>query len=459
MKSQLLTSSALVAAGVFALAPAALTQGKAGKPSITVNGYHEQVLGAVISQDEDVSGDKSTLDIHHETEIHFNGTVTLDNGITMRAHTELETNGDQGGNAIVTPDYIDEIYLIIRGSFGQITIGSEDNAAHIMLTGYSGSWPTGVGQNLAFDGGEWVTSVAPDFDTIRDSRLVGQDSDSEKISYYTPRFAGFQVGASYIPGDRTTEEQNGAMQTAATTYHDGFAIGVNYAGKLGDIGGGAGYMHLQAPETAAVPLVDDDMKAAVVALRLDFGPIRVSGAVKRTASNETGGTDRRGRIIDVGARYAMGPNQYSLVYSNGRRQIGTVEFQAGILSYARILGPGTKWHANLFYVDSQSGATQNDGFAVSTGARLLLQGRPRPPYFFDRLYLTGRRIRRAWGAHRAVVDLQQSLGICRFVALLRLTLVVAAGYEAWSPHSLVILFTFVCRLSLNGNRASSTEGQ
>ena len=49
------------------------------------------VLGAVINQDEDTAGvgDKSTLDVHHETEIHFNGTVKLDNGITMRAHTEL----------------------------------------------------------------------------------------------------------------------------------------------------------------------------------------------------------------------------------------------------------------------------------------------------------------------------------------------------------------------------------
>ena len=93
MKKQLLTSSALVAAGVFALAPAAFS-----KPSLTVNGYHEQVLGMPINQDEDAAGvgDKSTLDVHHETEIHFNGTVKLDNGITMRAHTELETNGDQG---------------------------------------------------------------------------------------------------------------------------------------------------------------------------------------------------------------------------------------------------------------------------------------------------------------------------------------------------------------------------
>ena len=377
MKKQLLTSSALVAAGVLATTSGVLAQ---NKPTITVNGYHEQVLGAVINQDEDTAGvgDNSTLDVHHETEIHFNGTVKLDNGITMRAHTELETNGDQGGNAIVTPDYIDEIYLIIRGSFGQITIGSEDNAAVIMLTGYSGSWPTGVGQNLAFDGAEWVTSLAPDFDTVRDSRLVGQDSDAEKITYYTPRFAGFQVGASYIPGSRALEEQNGAFQTAATDYHDGFAVGVNYVGKLGDIGigSGAGYLHLQAPETLGATqlvggAVDDDMKAAVGALRLDFGPIRVAGAYKRTASNETGGTDRRGRIIDVGARYAMGPNQFSLVYSNGKRSVGTVDFQTGILSYARILGPGTKWHANLFYVDS-TGATglENDGFAVSTGVRI-----------------------------------------------------------------------------------------
>ena len=374
MKKQLLTSSALVAAGVFALAPAAFGQAKMSKPSLTVNGYHEQVLGAPINQDEDVSGDKSSFDVHHETEIHFNGRVKLDNGITMRAHTELETNGDQGfgGNATGGPDYIDEIYLIINGSFGSINIGSLDNVGARMVTGFIGSWPTGVGQNLAFDSAEWVTSVAPDFDTIRDSRLIGQDSDSEKINYFTPRVGGFQLGVSYIPGDRTTEDQNGAMQTAATTYHDGFAIGTNYVNKVGDvgIGMGFGYLHMQAPETAAAPLVDDPMKAAVFGLRLDVGPLRVAVGGKRTASNETGGIDRRGRIIDVGARYTMGPNLLSLTYSHGKRQIGTIKYQAGMLSYARILGPGVKWHANLFYSDSKSGARENNGFAVSTGVRL-----------------------------------------------------------------------------------------
>jgi outer membrane protein OmpU len=369
MKKQLLTSTALVAAGVLALAPAAFS-----KPSLTVNGYHEQVLGMVINQDEDVSGDKSTLDVHHETEIHFNGNVKLDNGITMRAHTELETNGDQGygGNSTGGPDYIDEIYLTISGSFGKIEIGSLDNVGARMVTGFIGNWPTGVGQNLTFDSAEWITSKAPDFDTVRDSRLIGYDSDSEKINYFTPRMNGFQVGVSYIPGDKTTEDQNGAMQGANATYHDGFAVATNYVNKVGavSIGMGVGYLHMQAPETVT-NTVNDDMKAAVAGIRVISGPLRIAVGGKRTASNEgADGTDRRGRVFDVGARYTMGANMYSLTYTDGERQSQDINYQAAMLSYAKILGPGVKWHANLIWADSNSGATKNSGMAVSTGVRL-----------------------------------------------------------------------------------------
>jgi len=375
MKKQLLTSTALIAAGAFALAPAAFAgnHAKPKKPHITVNGYHEQILGAVLDENEDVAGDKAFLDVHHETEIHFNGHVKLDNGITMRAHTELEANSDQGGG-----DYIDEVYLIIRGSFGQITIGSEDSAAHLMLIGFSGNWATGVGQNLTFDSAEWVSSVSGDFGTGRDSRLTAQDGDAEKITYYTPRFSGFQLGASYIPGSSANEDQNGTHNSADDDYHDGISIGMNYVGKMGSVGvaGGVGYVQQQAPENAALAgstaVVDDDVKQAAVALRLDFGPIRISGAVKRTMSNETGGTDQRGRIIDTGMRYTQGADLFSLTYSHGERQTSNSEYEAGMASYAKILGPGVKWHANLIWSDSRNaaGTSSNDGFAVTTGVRL-----------------------------------------------------------------------------------------
>lgn len=373
MKKQLLTSSALVAAGVFALAPGvfAADHAKPKRPHITVNGYHEQILGAIIDEDEDVAGDKPFVDVKHEQEIHFNGHAKLDNGITLRAHTELEGNSDQGGG-----DYIDEVYLVIRGSFGQITIGSEDSAPHLMLIGFSGSWATGVGQNLTFDSAEWVSSQSGDFGTGRDSRLTAQDGDAEKISYYTPRFSGFQLGASYIPGSSTTEDVNGSTPSADTDYHDGIGVGINYVGKSGGVGiaGGVGYVHQQAPETGLIgtAVVDDDVKQAAVALRLDFGPIRVSGAVKRTMSNETGGADQRGRIIDTGMRYTQGANMFSVTYSHGERQTSASKYQAGMASYAKALGPGVRWHANLIWSDSTNGAgtVSNDGFAVSTGIRL-----------------------------------------------------------------------------------------
>jgi len=372
MKKQLLTSTALIAAGVFALAPAAFAGNHASKkPHITVNGYHEQILGAIIDEDEAVAGDSSVLDVHHEQEIHFNGHAKLDNGISLRAHTELEGNSDQGGG-----DYIDEVYLIIRGSFGQITIGSEDNAAHLMLIGATGSWATGVGQNLTFDSAEWVTSSAGDFGTVRDSRLTAQDGDAEKISYYTPRFSGFQLGGSYIPGSSATEDTNGAVQDADTNYHDGFAAGINYLGKVGTAGvfGGIGYVQQQAPDTDLIgtDTVDDDVKNLAAALRVDFGPLRIAAGVKRTMSDETGAVDRRGRVIDTGMRYTQGSNMFSITYAHGERTNDQTQYEAGMASYAKNLGPGVKWHANLIWTDSRdaAGTTSNDGFAVSTGIRL-----------------------------------------------------------------------------------------
>merc|ERR1712000_12041 len=96
MKKRFLTTTALVAAGVLAAGGAAPAQKKAKKPYITVNGYHEQVLGFNINQDDNVAGigDRATFDVHGESEVHFNGHAKLDNGISLKAHWELEGAGD-----------------------------------------------------------------------------------------------------------------------------------------------------------------------------------------------------------------------------------------------------------------------------------------------------------------------------------------------------------------------------
>jgi len=375
MKKQLLISTALVAA--IALAPAAMA---GAKPKLSLGGYFDIAVGAAVSKDDPAGAfETSALDVHSESEVHVNGSVKLDNGVSISVRWEIEGDGD--GAPGPNNDPLDEVYARIKGSFGQIEIGSIDNAASRMLTGFSGSWPTAVGQNMAFDAPEWTNAAfgIGTFGTQRDSR-INDGGDAEKINYYTPRMNGFQLGASYMPN---SQEQNsdqggdigGAPADADGLTHDGYSVAVNYVGKMGSIGigGGIGYAHSQAPETTVAGTTNDE-KLFGAALRLDMGPIRISGGYKRRASSNGG--DLRGRIIDLGAKYSMGANSVSLVYGHGQMQTSVAAGNDGntaktsILSFARKLGPGVKWAANALYVDSTLGATSSGGTAVSTNLRI-----------------------------------------------------------------------------------------
>jgi len=372
MKKLLLTSTALVAA--IALAPAAMA---GAKPKLSLGGYFDISMGVPLGLDDPAAGgpfEHSAVDIHSESEVHFNGSVKLDNGISISVRWELEGDGD--GRPGPNVDILDEVYARIKGSFGQIEIGSLDNAASRMLTGFAGSWPTAVGQNLTFDANEWTNGGLPagGFGTVRDGR-INQGGDAEKINYYTPRMNGFQLGASYMPNETEQTDIGGVIADADGTLHDGYSVAVNYVGKLGGIGvgGGVGYAHSQEPETEVAGATADG-KVFGVAARFDYGAMRFSGGYKRTAS--TNGGDRRGRLYDVGARYSMGANSYSLVYSNGELQTSVAagndgdNVKAGILAFARNLGPGVKWTANALYYKATIAGDSSGGTALSTTLRL-----------------------------------------------------------------------------------------
>ncbi|MBM3488476.1 MAG: porin, partial [Alphaproteobacteria bacterium] len=93
MKKQLLATTALVAAGLLGQIGTADAQ-KAQAPKIEIKGFMEMTVGLTIGQDEGAVGNRVRGDIFNETEIHFIGTATLDNGISFRAVVELEGDGD-----------------------------------------------------------------------------------------------------------------------------------------------------------------------------------------------------------------------------------------------------------------------------------------------------------------------------------------------------------------------------
>ena len=403
MKKQLLASTMLVAAGALTASGAA-----EAKIDVTVNGYFEAVIGTSFADNENVFqlgdptatgtlerpavgangviGNRSYVDEHNEMEIHFNARTELDNGIKIRGHVELEGNIPDQGN-----DVIDEQYMIIRGNFGQLTLGSEDNAGHLMTIGYLGSWATGVGQNMTFDTKDFITPpFFLHFDgTLNDPRLRSTDNDSDKITYYTPRFAGFQLGASYIPN--IEQDMNGSQATTDAVYNDGFAFGVNFQRKFDQfgIGTGFGYLHMNGP---GANTINKDGRAWVASLRLDFGPFRIAGGFKKNINifdsrGNSVGTNLSGEIFDIGGRLSFGPNRFSIGYSQGRMagDVNTVserEVDQFMASYARTLGPGVKWTANVIYGrfegDANPGVVaavtpdgqESEGFGLSTSIRL-----------------------------------------------------------------------------------------
>jgi outer membrane protein OmpU len=364
LKKQLLTSTALVAAGSLAFSGSALAQ---NKPTISISGSTEQVFGIADNDNPgSYAGGGNGWDQQTDSEIHFNGSTTLDNGIKINYRIELEGN--------TSSDQIDEHWMTISGSFGQITLGSQDGASQIMVTGYQGSWSTGVGQNLSFDVADWIE--APTGHTASTVNRVTNDSDAEKISYFTPRFEGFQLGVSYVPN--ADDDVNTSPASRAGTDHQGYQIGANFVRKFGDVGMGAAIGYSQIEDGAGGNSADNEAWGA--GIRLDFAGFRVGlGYVEREDASGTAGQTLEGETWDAGIRYTFGPNAISLTYQDvemdtnvaGTTQDETTQAQ---LSFRRTLGPGVQWSLEGKWAeytgDTTATSDDNEGYAVTTSIKV-----------------------------------------------------------------------------------------
>jgi len=360
MKKHLLATTAMVAAGILASQTA---MAEAGPIEIKVGGFHEQWVG-FISQDSDTdtAGNPeqyaTDLDIQADTEIHFTGSTTLDNGLTFGVNVQLE--------AETSADQIDESYLFMRGSFGELVLGSENGAAYVMHYGADNDMGYGLEEGDTayywFSGG---TSA-----DLHSSRMGLIDNDSQKIRWVSPRIEGFQVGLGYAPEGRQdtdgrvpNESVNGnggayeGIFSGAINYRqdfDGVNVGVSASGifvsdsnnaglsaanraagatqedvwgvalglRLSSAGftGTVGYNHQNGQQpfysntpTGYVAPVTDSIDVIAAGLSYEDGPMGVSltGAYAWTEGGSGGvaGSDRdiNQLVLQLGTKYVLGP--------------------------------------------------------------------------------------------------------------------------------------------------------
>ncbi len=368
MKKLLYGTTALIAAGALATGASAAEKVKMG-----VGGYM-QAFFVVADQDEEDTG-QSLRDhaVAREGEIIFNGTTTLDNGLKVGAQVQLE--------AEVCGDQIDESFVFFEGGWGRINIGSENSAAYLMH--YSAPapshWAHGL-QSSNFSHLEPGTNVVGNF---IHTNMANMTSDSEKITYFTPRLSGFQFGVSYTP-DRCEEAQtcggsySGFENDDRVDGTDGEAIevGVNYIGSFNDLAIRLSGSYGTFNEESGAP-GRADYEEYGGGGQLAWGGFTL-GAGWRHSEDDNGVRNVDRDDISVGVRYASGPwgvgVQYSYVEKDNAALGGDDEVDAIEVGGSYTLGPGVLLSAGVQYWDWDSdngGATdKNDGWVGFIGTHI-----------------------------------------------------------------------------------------
>ena len=150
----------------------------------------------------------------------------------------------------------------MAGGFGSVRIGAINSGR------YSYGWNTDSPQVGVPINSGWVSVfVAPlnnsfRFRSVGVSTVIDASNDEQKITYFTPRFSGFQFTASWTPAaDAVNDfsvglggENTGPVDTTLF-YTDGWDLGFSYLGGWDDIrvnlqGGVAG---ANAPENVPIP--------------------------------------------------------------------------------------------------------------------------------------------------------------------------------------------------------------
>lgn len=361
MKKILLGTTAIVAAGMIA----APSVDAAEKLKVSVGGYMEQWFGYTTTDDQS-SADYQGFGINSDTEIHFKGMTTLDNGISVGVNVQLEGNSNRG-------DQIDESYLIVKGNFGEINLGSENSALYKMNYGPS---DYGIGINSG-DNSRWVPNTIGAsggfYGTPFGSTNVEPNStgDSEKLTYYTPRVEGFQLGVSYIP-DSGQDDYGTFDRTSEVS--DGYAIAANFKRDFDgfNVGLSAGYGAFTDGVAGA-----EDPSAYSFGATAGFGGFSLGGAYA-ASEGTTSGDEETGYTL--GAAYATGPWGVSVNWFHGESDaINTAgvitndgEHDSYSLNGKYALGPGVTAAATLGYTELTTDNTASIGNSETDGTYFVV---------------------------------------------------------------------------------------
>lgn len=386
MKKALLHTTAI--ASVTLLASVAIAQEKKTENQpvkLGLGGYFNIFFGA----GDDTLQNRREHHIARDSEIYFQGTTQLDNGLTVGATVQLEGE--------TCSDQIDESFIYFEHEYGRLELGARNGAyvkpAYTTPQGFLGvntpsvnfiNAPTRTNGTGVASG---TTGGAESFD------LAG---DSEKITYYTPRIMGLQLGVSYTPETAEAGLIDGGIGVQGSTFqpnngaHDVeniWEFSGNFTETFGDLGvtafGGTSLGQLENHNGGATTGRSGDPTSYQFGLGLSYMGFNVGGQYGHQDNNRatfaaggaTGSTDSD--FYSAGINYVTGSWTVGFQYVNM-----DVEYQNGTRKQADQLdsfevgttynvGPGINVGTSVIWHDYSS---PNLGANISSDAWVWVVG-------------------------------------------------------------------------------------
>ncbi len=388
MKRLLLASTALIGF-VAATSPAV------AEINMDLGGHFR---GYAVYNDNDEVGAADSLhsfDFRRDTEIHFTGEATSDNGLTVGAHYEGFVGGD-----IAT----DEAYAYFSGNWGRVNFGSEDGAAYLLQVAAPSADSNvdglrvnvqninATGLDAATVGVSGVTGYTGVLTDAFSSNVAGAGSllldydhadfqDTERLTYLSPKYMGFQGGLSYAPEAGQKLIGNGLAQATqdddVNEFEDLWEASLRWDGEFEGFGisAGAGYSNASV-EQESVVLGDaaDDLDTWNVGLNVAFQGFSVGGAWLNSdteVGDGAAGAELESDTWVIGAAWDNGPYHVGVSYLDQEIDVAGAEIEAdkATIGAGYTYGPGMSFRGAVAFgsVDENITPTDEDFTQVTVG--------------------------------------------------------------------------------------------
>lgn len=376
MKRTLLITAAFVSCSLVA------SIAFAESPKVTVGGFADFQLG--IANDDYDSGMRS-YGFRNDTEVNFSVDGVAGSGLKYGAEIGLEADvtADEDGQGLNAS----RTYLYLEGNWGRFELGSNEGADQSLKVDASNIARATGGIDGDF---RYFDSFVNNNPSIFDYYLITPDlpvmslettNNDNKITYYSPRFSGFQIGVSFAPNMIDSGQYVGRLDNIPGFFaEDILSGGLNYEGQFDQV-------RVTASATGEWGNASDsayqDLRAYALGAKLTYAGFSLAGSwgdwtdsltIKSAAFDSdydywTLGLAYDGGTYGVSATYLSSSTTLPDSFTGNIRS--DTEFKNFVVGADYKLAPGMTPYIEASFFEYESRFSfENDGYVVLVGSQL-----------------------------------------------------------------------------------------